>query len=114
MKVAKMRMLRWMYGYIRLDKIRNDVIRDKVGVAPIEDRMREARLRWFSHVRRRNTDASVRRCKRLTLEARAYRDRSRPNKRWEEVIRQDMTQLQLIEDITLDKKAWRSRIRVIE
>lgn len=28
----------------RLDKIRNVVIRDKIGVAPIEDKMREARL----------------------------------------------------------------------
>ncbi|XP_019258913.1 PREDICTED: uncharacterized protein LOC109237106 [Nicotiana attenuata] len=43
MKVAEMRMLRWMCGHTRLDKIRNEVIRDKVGVASIEDKMRAKR-----------------------------------------------------------------------
>ena len=37
-----------MYG---LNKIRNDVICNKIGVVPIEEKMRETRLRWFGHVR---------------------------------------------------------------
>ncbi|KAK4350049.1 hypothetical protein RND71_029362 [Anisodus tanguticus] len=32
-KVAEMRMLRWMYEHTRRDRIRNDDIRDRVGVA---------------------------------------------------------------------------------
>ncbi|XP_070035032.1 uncharacterized protein [Nicotiana tomentosiformis] len=103
MKVAEMRMLRWMCEHTTLDRIINEVIRDKVGVTPIKDKMREARLRWFGHVRRRSTDAPVRRCERLTLEG-LRRGRGRPKKRWGEVIRQDMTQLQLTEDMTLDRK----------
>jgi len=47
---------------MRLDKIRNEVIRGKIGVASIEDKMREARLRWLGHMRRRPRDAPVRRC----------------------------------------------------
>ena len=43
MKVAKMRMLRWICGQKRLDKIRNEVIRDKIGVTSIENKIREAR-----------------------------------------------------------------------
>jgi len=42
--IAKMRMIRWMFGYTRIDRIRNDVIRYLVKVAPIEDKMRESRL----------------------------------------------------------------------
>ncbi|XP_070057395.1 uncharacterized protein [Nicotiana tomentosiformis] len=45
LKVAEMRMLRWMCGHTRRDKIRNEYIRDKLGVAPIEDKLRESRLR---------------------------------------------------------------------
>ena len=32
-------------GYTRLDRIRYVVIKEKVGVAPIEEKMRETRLR---------------------------------------------------------------------
>ena len=43
-------MIRWICGYMRMDKISNGVIRGLVKVAPIEDKMKETRLRWFGHV----------------------------------------------------------------
>ncbi|KAL6551280.1 hypothetical protein OROMI_021768 [Orobanche minor] len=61
MNVAEMRMLRWMCGHTKKDRLRNEVIREKVRVASIEDKMMENRLRWFGHVRRRPVDAPVRR-----------------------------------------------------
>ncbi|XP_070032752.1 uncharacterized protein [Nicotiana tomentosiformis] len=103
MKVAEKRMLIWMCKHTRLDRIRNEVIRDKVCVAPIEDKMQEARLRWFGLVRSRSIDAPVRRCEGLTLEG-LRRGRGRLKKRWGDVIRQDMAQLQLTEDMTLNRK----------
>ena len=60
-----MRMARWICGHTRIDKIRNEVIRDKIGVTSIEDKIREARLHWFGYIRRRNIGALVRRCKKL-------------------------------------------------
>ena len=33
-----MRMLRWFYEYTRRDRVRNEVIRERVGVAPIEEK----------------------------------------------------------------------------
>ncbi|VDO22667.1 unnamed protein product [Heligmosomoides polygyrus] len=45
-------MLRWTAGVTRMDRIRNDAIQQKFGVAPIADKMREARLRWYGHVLR--------------------------------------------------------------
>ena len=40
-----MRILRWMSGHTRNDKLRNDCIKEKVGVAPIKEKMTEMRLR---------------------------------------------------------------------
>ncbi|XP_075092237.1 uncharacterized protein LOC142172504 [Nicotiana tabacum] len=57
MKVVKMRMLRWIYGHTRRDKIMNEDIRDMVRVVFVEDKIREVRLRWFRHVKRRDTTA---------------------------------------------------------
>lgn len=45
MKVPDIRMLRWMYDHIRRDKIRNNEIRFKVGVAFMVDKMSKAILR---------------------------------------------------------------------
>ena len=54
----------------------------------IEDKIREASLRWFRHIRRRPRDAPVRRCE--TIECSGYRmSRSRATKSWSEVIRHD-------------------------
>ena len=58
MSIAEMRMLRWMCGNTKRDKVRNEDIRNKISVASIEEKMRENRLRWFGYVRRRFSDQS--------------------------------------------------------
>ncbi|KAF3654976.1 Tropinone reductase -like protein [Capsicum annuum] len=103
LKVAEIRMLHWICGITRAYRVRNETIWDKVGVASVEDKIQEVRLRWFGNVMRRGMDASVRRCERLALDG-FKRGRGRPKKYWREVIRHDMEQLRLTEDITLDRK----------
>lgn len=71
--------IHWMCSHTILDKIRNVVIRYKVGVTLIEDKMREVKLRLFSHISR-STDAPVKRCEKVVLsECRRGRGRSRKN-----------------------------------
>ena len=53
-------MLRWICGHTRRDRVRNDDIRDRLGVAPIEEKLVQHRLRWFGHVQRRLPEAPVR------------------------------------------------------
>ncbi|KAG5589714.1 hypothetical protein H5410_040228, partial [Solanum commersonii] len=50
--------------------------------------------------------AQVKKCERLVVEG-TQRGRGRPKKYWGEVIRQDLAQLHLTEDMTLDRKEWR-------
>ncbi|VDO80378.1 unnamed protein product [Heligmosomoides polygyrus] len=45
LSVMETKMLRWTAGVTRMDRIRNNIIRQKFGVAPIANKMREARLR---------------------------------------------------------------------
>jgi len=51
-----MGMIRGTCSYTKLNKIRNEVIKGKIGVATIEDKIREAKLRWFDHIRRRSME----------------------------------------------------------
>jgi len=88
-------------------------MRGKIRVASIEDKIREARLRWFGHIRRRNMDAPIRRCERL--DGPDYRRiRGRSSRSWSEVIRYDLRTLGLVEDMSQDRRFWTSRIKVAE
>ena len=113
MGVAEMRMLRGMCGHTRKDKIGNEDIRGKVGVAEIVGKMRENRLRWFGHVQRRPNDAPVRRCDYGT-EVQGRRGRGRPRKTLEETLRKDLEYLDLTEDMTQNRAQWRSRIHIAD
>ncbi|EYC36135.1 hypothetical protein Y032_0930g3094 [Ancylostoma ceylanicum] len=50
------KILRWTAGVTRADRIRNENIRERFGIAPIADKLRETRLRWYGHVLRANED----------------------------------------------------------
>ena len=52
-EVADMRILRWMCGVRRLDKIRNERIRGTAEVGEIPDKVQKRRLTWYGHVMRR-------------------------------------------------------------
>ncbi|GKD28592.1 hypothetical protein Tco_1239370 [Tanacetum coccineum] len=74
--------------------------------------MREGRLRWFGHVKRRPQSAPVRRVEPLTVNG--ARRRGRPKLRWVDRLKTDLKELLLSEDMTSDRSEWRTRIRVDE
>ena len=51
--VAEMRMLRWMSGVTKLDRIRNERIRGTTKVGEIAKKVQESRLKWYGHILRR-------------------------------------------------------------
>jgi len=66
-----------MSGKTRHDRFRNDTIKERVGVAPIVEKLVENRHRWFGHVERRSVDAVVRRVDQME-ESQVKRGRGRP------------------------------------
>ena len=89
MSVTEMRMLRWICGHTRRDRIRNDDILEKVGVAPIEEKLVQHRLRWFGHLQRRPPDAPVRSGIISRFES-TRRGRSWQRLTWEEAVKKDL------------------------
>ena len=71
-------------------------------MASIEDKIRDVRLKWFGHIRRRSMDAPVTRCKNINrLDCK--RSRGRLKKSWSKVIRHDLKTLGLAEDKAQDR-----------
>ena len=54
MEVAELKMLRFSLGVTRMDKIRNEYIRGTAQVGKFGEKTREARLRWYGHLRRKD------------------------------------------------------------
>ena len=59
MIVTELRILRWMRSKTRNDRIRNANIYNMERVAPIDDKLRENKLKWFGYICCRLTDAIV-------------------------------------------------------
>ncbi|KAK3517683.1 hypothetical protein QTP70_015690 [Hemibagrus guttatus] len=57
LEVAELKMLTFSLGVTRLDRIRNEYIRGTAHVGRLGDKVREARLRWFGHVQRRENSS---------------------------------------------------------
>ena len=94
------------------DKKRNDDIRRILGVACITDKGREARLRWFGHVQRREEEDCVRRI--LEADAHAQRSRGRQRKRWIDVVTYNMEDLRVDLIDVKNRAEWRRRTRVAD
>ena len=53
---TEMRMLRSKMGIKRIEKIGNEEIRTRACVANINEKIREARLRWLGHLERKTEE----------------------------------------------------------
>lgn len=68
MGVAEMRVLRWISGNIRKDKIWNEEICLKIVVATIDEKIRVSHLRCWGHVQRITTNALAKKSELIQVE----------------------------------------------
>ena len=105
--VAQMRMLRWMCGVTRKDKIQNELIRGTVKVAQISSKMQERRLNWYGYVMRTDENYVGRRGMTMDVEGR----RGTPKLRWKDKLREDMTEKGLLQNQVAEKNIWKRLVR---
>ncbi|PUZ50923.1 hypothetical protein GQ55_6G114100 [Panicum hallii var. hallii] len=113
LSVAEMRMLRWLCGHTRRDRVRNEEIRDRVGGAPIEEKLIQHRLRWFGHVQRRPREAPVHSGV-LKRGDNVKRGRGRLRLTWDETVKRDLKEWNITKELAMDRSAWRLAINVPE
>ena len=105
MKVVEMKMLRFAMGVTRKDKIRNEYIRSTDKVERLEMKMREGRLRWYGHVMRRDQEYVGRRVMKMELPGK--RKRGRPKRRFLDLVKEDMWQVDAKETDVENRTVWR-------
>ena len=76
MEVADLKMVRWALGVTKKNKIRNEYVRGTAKIAKLGDKLRNARLRWYGHVKRREEDYVGKRMTEMAMPG--IRKRGRP------------------------------------
>ena len=109
MEVAELKMLRFSLGVTRMDTIRNEYIRGTAQVGRFGEKTREARLRWYGHVLRKDDGYIGRRMLRMELPGK--RKRGRPKRRFVDVVKEDMAEVEVKEEDADDRSNWRLKIR---
>ena len=80
MDMAEMKILRWIVGITKRDRIRNMNIRRTVKVVEISKKIQETRLSRYEHLKRRNYKNLMER-EAMEMEVQEYRKRGRHKRR---------------------------------
>ena len=108
MEVAEMKMLMFVIGVTRKDKIRNEYIRGTVKVERLGMKMREGRLRWYGHVMRRDQEYVGR--KMMEMELPGKRNSGRPKRRFLDVVKKDIGEVGAKETDVENRTFWKKMI----
>ena len=103
------RMLRYMTGVRLEDRVNSEEIERRCGVKSLLSTVKENRLRWFGHVRRREGRGVLGEA--MDLQVSGVRPRGRPKKNWMKNIEEDLHELGLVEEDAMDRDNWRAIIK---
>ena len=109
MDVAEMRMLRWMLGVTKMDRIKNERKRGTAKVVEMSKKIQEKRLHWYGHVMRRDNNYVGREMMQLEVEGR--RRRGRPRTRWKDCIDKDLSEKGVSGEEVNNCKEWKRLVR---
>jgi hypothetical protein len=96
-------MLQWICGHTRRDRVRNDDIRERLGVAPVEKKPVQHRLKWFGHMQWRPVEAPIHNGV-IRRTGNKKRGRGRPNLIWEKSVKRDLKDCCITKELALDRR----------
>jgi hypothetical protein len=108
---AERRMIRWMCGVKRLDKIRVEELNRRLGIVGIMVKVRRSRLGWFGHVERSPEGSWLRKCQEMIVEGK--RPRGRPRKTWRDTVEEDLKLWNINKEDAKDRTKWKLAIRCV-
>ena len=98
---------------IVLHEIPNVDIRDRVEVAPIEEKLVQDCLRWLGHIQRSSVDVLLHGGW-IKCADNVKRGQGRPNLIWEESVKRDPTDWNITKELAMDIGVWMLAIHVPE
>ena len=101
MEIAELKMVRSALGVTRKDKIANEYVREIAKIAKLRDKLRNAKLRWYGHVKRREEGYVGKRVMEMAVPGR--RKRGRPRRRSMDLAREDMKRVGAKEGDEVDR-----------
>ena len=105
MEVAELKIVRWALGVTKKDKIGSEYVRGPAKIAKLGDKLRNARLRWHGHVKRREEDYVEKTITDMAVPGR--RKRGRPRTRWMDMAREDMERVEAKKGCKVDREKWK-------
>ena len=94
-----------------MDKIRNEYIRGTAHVGRFGEKTREARLRWYGHLRRKDDGYIGRRMPRMELPGK--RKWCKPKRRFMDAVREDMAVVEVTEEDTEVRTKWTRKAALV-
>lgn len=108
-----MKMLRIAKGVTKLDKLRSEDIRKSMEIKEsIAEKVEERQLKWFGHVKRRETDENyiVAEVLNLNTAGSPPRRRGRPKNSWYRQMQSKLNTLNIRDEIVNDRGRYRLRV----
>ena len=105
MEVAELKIMRWPMRVTRKDKIKSEYVRETAKIAKLGDKLRNARLRWYGHAKRREEDYVEKRMMEMAVPGR--RKRENPRRRWMDFVRKEMERVGAREADEVDRVKWK-------
>ena len=112
MNTTDMKMLRWLQGKTRRDRIRNEKFRSDAIVKPVTTYVTQKRISWYGHVMRRE-DTNV--AKHVTtMKVGGKTPRGRPRLRSMDRVRSNLKQHKLDPKLAQNREGSRKAIMAID